>query len=51
MREIRKYQKSTDMLLRRLPFSRVVRVFSYFLAFFALFDSFLMFRYAKSHWI
>jgi len=25
MREIRKYQKSTDLLLRRLPFSRVVR--------------------------
>lgn len=26
LREIRKYQKSTDLLLRRLPFSRVVRV-------------------------
>ncbi|EIM88115.1 histone-fold-containing protein [Stereum hirsutum FP-91666 SS1] len=25
LREIRKYQKSTDLLLRRLPFSRVVR--------------------------
>ncbi|KAI0318704.1 histone H3 [Amylostereum chailletii] len=25
LREIRKYQKSTDLLLRRLPFARVVR--------------------------
>ncbi|KAJ3506441.1 hypothetical protein NMY22_g17249 [Coprinellus aureogranulatus] len=25
LREIRKYQKSTDLLLRKLPFSRVVR--------------------------
>ncbi|KAF9226550.1 histone-fold-containing protein [Gyrodon lividus] len=25
LREIRKYQRSTDLLLRRLPFSRVVR--------------------------
>ena len=25
MREIRKYQKSTDLLLRRLPFARLVR--------------------------
>jgi len=25
LREIRKYQKSTDLLLRRLPFSRLVR--------------------------
>lgn len=25
LREIRKYQKSTDLLIRRLPFSRVVR--------------------------
>lgn len=25
MREIRKYQKSTDLLIRKLPFSRVVR--------------------------
>lgn len=24
LREIRKYQKSTDLLLRKLPFSRVV---------------------------
>lgn len=26
LREIRKYQKSTDLLIRKLPFSRVVRV-------------------------
>ena len=26
LREIRKYQKSTDLLLRKLPFSRVVSV-------------------------
>lgn len=25
LREIRKYQKSTDLLLRKLPFARVVR--------------------------
>ncbi|KAF8076493.1 histone-fold-containing protein, partial [Lyophyllum atratum] len=25
LREIRKYQKSTDLLIRRLPFSRLVR--------------------------
>ncbi|KIM46096.1 hypothetical protein M413DRAFT_64487, partial [Hebeloma cylindrosporum] len=25
LREIRKYQKSTDLLLRKLPFSRIVR--------------------------
>lgn len=25
MREIRKYQKSTELLIRRLPFSRLVR--------------------------
>lgn len=25
LREIRKYQKSTDLLLAKLPFSRVVR--------------------------
>ncbi|KAG5342532.1 hypothetical protein C0989_000660 [Termitomyces sp. Mn162] len=28
LREIRKYQKSTDLLMRRLPFSRVVREIS-----------------------
>jgi len=28
LREIRKYQKSTDLLLRRLPFSRLVREIS-----------------------
>ncbi|KAF9821137.1 hypothetical protein IEO21_00745 [Rhodonia placenta] len=27
LREIRKYQKSTDLLIRKLPFSRVVRTF------------------------
>lgn len=27
LREIRKYQKSTDLLLAKLPFSRVVSVF------------------------
>ena len=27
LREIRKYQRSTDLLLRKLPFSRVVRIF------------------------
>jgi hypothetical protein len=26
LREIRRYQKSTDLLLRKLPFARVVRV-------------------------
>lgn len=26
LREIRKYQKSTDLLIRKLPFSRVVRI-------------------------
>jgi len=25
LREIKKYQKSTDLLLRKLPFSRLVR--------------------------
>ncbi|KAI0773444.1 histone-fold-containing protein, partial [Irpex lacteus] len=25
LREIRKYQKSTDLLIRKLPFSRIVR--------------------------
>ena len=29
LREIRKYQKSTDMLIRRLPFQRVVREVAY----------------------
>lgn len=28
LREIRKYQKSTDLLLRKLPFSRLVRLLS-----------------------
>ena len=28
MREIRKYQKSTDLLIRRLPFQRLVREIS-----------------------
>lgn len=28
LREIRKYQKSTDLLIRKLPFSRVVSLFS-----------------------
>jgi histone H3-like centromeric protein A len=27
LREIRKYQKSTDLLLQRLPFARVVRFY------------------------
>ena len=27
LREIRKYQRSTDLLLRKLPFSRLVRAF------------------------
>ena len=30
LREIRKYQKSTDLLLRKLPFARVVRAASSF---------------------
>jgi hypothetical protein len=29
LREVRKYQRSTDLLLRRLPFSRVVRLGSF----------------------
>ncbi|GHJ84132.1 hypothetical protein NliqN6_0534 [Naganishia liquefaciens] len=32
LREIRKYQKSTDLLLAKLPFSRVVREVTYELA-------------------
>lgn len=28
LREIRKYQKSTDLLLRKLPFARIVRLSS-----------------------
>ena len=31
LREIRKYQRSTDLLLRKLPFSRLVRAFLPFL--------------------
>ena len=27
LREIRKYQRSTDLLIRKLPFSRLVRAF------------------------
>jgi len=30
LREIRKYQKSTDLLLRKLPFARLVSIFLYF---------------------
>jgi len=29
LREIRKYQKSTDLLIRKLPFSRIVREITY----------------------
>ena len=29
LREIRKYQKSTDLLIRKLPFSRIVRPFTW----------------------
>jgi len=29
LREIRKYQRSTDLLLRKLPFSRLVRAFQF----------------------
>jgi histone H3 len=29
LREIRKYQKSTDLLLRKLPFQRLIREIAY----------------------
>lgn len=47
LREIRKYQRSTDLLIRKLPFSRVVGSVLYFLD---AFYSSLRCRYAKSRW-
>lgn len=47
LREIRKYQRSTDLLLRRLPFSRVV-CFSSCFSLGVLNESS---RYVKSRWI
>ena len=54
LREIRKYQKSTDLLLRKLPFARVVRHVAHAIRplqlTFGVFDLSTRSRYEKSLW-